>query len=138
MPPASIAAVLFCLLALVGGGAPVAALAVDANAASQAELESIRGIGPAIAARIIAERERGPYVDLEDLRDRVRGVGAATLRRMAEAGLEVGRPPGMAGGLADSAGRGASNAGRARAWVRELPGPSAQPRRPSSPGMTGW
>lgn len=136
-----------CLLALACALLPGLAAAVDANLASQAELQSVRGIGPAIAARIVAERERGPYVDLDDLRDRVRGVGAATLRRMAESGLEVGRPQGMAGGAgavevgaADEPGAGKAGraGGRARGWVRELPGGSAQPRRPSSPGMTGW
>src|SRR5690606_9548129 len=111
----------------------------DANTASQAELESVRGIGPAIAARVLAERERGPYVDLDDLRDRVRGVGAATPRRMAEAGLQVARPPEMAGGIGEGENPAARPAaGRARGWVRELPAAAAQPRRPSSPGMTGW
>lgn len=133
------AAIIACLLALAGFGLPPQALALDANVASQSELESIRGIGPAIAARIIAERERGPYVDLDDLRDRVRGVGAASLRRMAEAGLEVKSPPGMEGGAANSRERGVGGSGgRARAWVREIPSSAGQPRRPSSPGSTGW
>jgi hypothetical protein len=135
-------ACLLVLLALAGAGLPRAAGAVDANVASRAELESIRGIGPAIAARIVAERERGPYADLQDLRDRVRGVGAASLRRMAEAGLRVDRPAGMAGGpetaFRDGGGSGSPDDRRARGWVRELTEPSAQPRRPSSPGMTGW
>ncbi len=132
-------AIILCLLALAGLGLPLPARALDANAASQAELESIRGIGPAIAARIIAERERGPYLDLDDLRDRVRGIGVASLRRMAEAGLEVAGPPGMAGGMAGGGPRGAvASGGRARAWVREIPAPADQPRRPSSPGSSGW
>jgi len=134
MPIPRFTAMLLCVLAIAGIGMAPPARAVDANVASQAELESIRGIGPAIAARIIAERERGPYIDLEDLRDRVRGVGAASLRRMTEAGLEVASPPGMAGG-AGGAGR-AGGAERARAWVRDIP--ADQPRRPSSPGSTGW
>ncbi|MFA7504904.1 MAG: helix-hairpin-helix domain-containing protein [Burkholderiaceae bacterium] len=139
MPIPSLMAILFCLLGVAGLGLPGPVLAVDANVASQAELQSIRGIGPAIAARIIAERERGPYIDLEDLRDRVRGIGAASLRRMTEAGLEVTSPAGMAGGPGSSGERGpGANTGRARAWVRDVPGAGAQPRRPSSPGKTGW
>lgn len=135
----SLVAITACLLALSGFGLPLPARALDANTASQGELESIRGIGPAIAARIVAERDRGPYLDLDDLRDRVRGVGVASLRRMAEAGLEVKRPPGMAGGVASSEPRGArAPARRARAWVREIPTPADQPRRPSSPGSSGW
>ncbi len=139
MPLPALVAILLRLLFILGAGLPASAPAVDANTASRAELESVRGIGPAIAARIVAERERGPFVDLEDLRDRVRGVGAATLRRMVESGLEVGRPPGMAGGPPDGRTAGAApDVRRARGWVRELPAASAQPRRPSSPGMTGW
>src|SRR5690606_19811809 len=139
MPVPSFIAIILCVLAVAGLVAPMQARALDANVASQADLQSIRGIGPAIAARIIAERERGPYLDLDALRDRVRGVGAASLRRMVEGGLEVAKPAGMAGGGrgAESGGATAS-AGRARAWVRDIPASANQPRRPSSPGSSGW
>jgi len=56
---------------------------VDVNAASAAELERVRGIGPALASRIAAARSTGgPFRDTDDLRRRVRGVGEANLRRM--------------------------------------------------------
>jgi competence protein ComEA len=64
--------------------------AVDANTASAEALQSVRGIGPAIAKRIVDERRRGPFKGLDDLQARVRGVGEATLRRMVAAGLTVG------------------------------------------------
>ena len=41
--------------------------AADANNASQADLEAIKGIGPAISAKIIAERANGPFKDWPDL-----------------------------------------------------------------------
>jgi competence protein ComEA len=55
------------------GFAPVAGV-IDINAATAEELESLPGIGPAIAERIIAERERiGGFVSVDDLA-RVEGI----------------------------------------------------------------
>lgn len=67
-----------------------AAWALDANTASADELQTIRGIGPATAARIVEARQREPFRDLDDLRARVRGIGEKNLRRMHDAGLDVG------------------------------------------------
>ena len=54
-------------------------LAIDVNAASVTELESIPGIGPTRAAAIVADRERrGPFADVDAL-ERVDGIGPATL-----------------------------------------------------------
>lgn len=65
--------------------------AVDANTADQAALETVRGIGPALAARIVAARTQGgPFRDLQDLRDRVRGVGDRSLEKMVQGGLSLG------------------------------------------------
>jgi competence protein ComEA len=65
--------------------------AVDANTASPEALQTVRGIGPSVAGRIVAERRKGPYKDLADLEARVKGIGPATARRLAAAGLTVGR-----------------------------------------------
>lgn len=67
--------------------------AVDANTATQAELRTVPGIGPAIAERIVKERRRTPYQDVADLQQRVRGIGDANIRRMVEGGLVVGAVP---------------------------------------------
>ena len=55
---------------------------IDLNAASQAELETLPGVGPARAQAIIAERETRPFRAPGDLR-RVPGIGEATFQRLA-------------------------------------------------------
>jgi competence protein ComEA len=57
---------------------------VDVNAASESELEGLPGVGPALAARIVADREaNGPFASTDDL-TRVPGIGAKTLERFAD------------------------------------------------------
>jgi competence ComEA-like helix-hairpin-helix protein len=56
---------------------------LDPNVVPAEELERLPGVGPALAARIVADREaRGAFHAAGDLR-RVPGVGAATLERIA-------------------------------------------------------
>jgi competence protein ComEA len=69
-----------------GSGAPRtptrASSPVSLNSASAAQLNDLPGIGPALAERILAERqERGGFARLEDLLV-VRGIGPATLERL--------------------------------------------------------
>lgn len=62
--------------------APAPVGPVDLNHATAAELERLPGIGPALAARIVADREaNGPFRSVDDL-DRVRGIGPATVERL--------------------------------------------------------
>ncbi len=57
---------------------------VHLNSASAAELEEIPGVGPVLAARIVAHRtENGPFVVVEDLLD-VPGIGEAKLAAMRD------------------------------------------------------
>ncbi|MBL8602890.1 MAG: helix-hairpin-helix domain-containing protein [Myxococcales bacterium] len=55
---------------------------VDLNTADLGALDRLPGVGPSLAARIVAARQRRPFRSLADL-DRVPGVGPATLRRLA-------------------------------------------------------
>ena len=56
---------------------------IDVNVASAEELERLPRVGPALAARIVAWREKhGPFDSLESLRH-VRGIGPATARLLA-------------------------------------------------------
>ena len=53
--------------------------AVDLNTASQAELESINGVGPSKAQAIIEYRKKnGPFKTVDEL-DKVPGFGAKTV-----------------------------------------------------------
>jgi competence protein ComEA len=63
--------------------------ATDINKASQAELESIKGIGPAMSTRILDERKRAPFKDWVDVMERVKGVKQATAAKFSGGGLTV-------------------------------------------------
>jgi competence ComEA-like helix-hairpin-helix protein len=56
---------------------------IDLDVASATEIEALPRIGPALANRIVASRDSlGPFRSIEGLR-RVKGMGAATLERLA-------------------------------------------------------
>jgi competence protein ComEA len=83
------------LLVVLGGLLFAAfAWAVDVNTATQAELESVKGIGTATAAAIIAERNKGgPFKSTQDLADRVNGIGEKNVEKFKAEGLTVGAAP---------------------------------------------
>ena len=63
--------------------APAPSLPVDVDRADSAALDALPGIGPALAVRIVREREKcGPYGSLRDF-ERVRGIGPALSKRLA-------------------------------------------------------
>jgi len=68
----------------------VAFAAVDVNQASVAELDGIKGIGPAMSSRILDERKKGDFKNWADLMARVKGVGQANAARLSFEGLTVG------------------------------------------------
>lgn len=56
---------------------------IDPNAATAAELQRLPRVGPALAGRIVEDRERrGRFLSLEEL-GRVPGIGERTLERLA-------------------------------------------------------
>ncbi len=63
--------------------------AVDANKANQAELETVRGIGPGLSGKILDARKAGTFKDWNDLVERVGGVGPGNAARFSQAGLTV-------------------------------------------------
>jgi competence ComEA-like helix-hairpin-helix protein len=72
------------------GGQPVARL--DLDRATEAEIDRLPHVGPALARRLVANRDSfGAFGSLEALR-RVRGLGPATLERLATLVTFSGRP----------------------------------------------
>lgn len=67
--------------------------AVDVNQATVAELDGIRGIGPATSRLILAERDRGAFKDWQDLIARVKGVNTGSAAKLSAAGLTVNGKP---------------------------------------------
>ena len=54
---------------------------VDMDAAGEAELQLLPGVGPRLAGRIVEERAaRGPFASPDDLDRRVPGIGPSHLR----------------------------------------------------------
>ncbi len=79
------------LAAMVMMYAAVSFAAVDVNKATAAELDSIKGIGPAISAKILDEKKKGGnFKDWNDLVTRVNGVGEANAVKFSAEGLTVG------------------------------------------------
>lgn len=64
--------------------------AVEANQASRAELETVKGIGPGLSGKILEARKVGSFKDWPDLVGRVGGIGAGSAARLSQAGLTVG------------------------------------------------
>jgi len=80
-----------------GGAAatPFGTASVDLNRATAADLDVLPGVGPVLAGRIIAHRERhGPFRDAEELLA-VRGIGPRLFARLRpRITIGPGRPPG--------------------------------------------
>jgi competence protein ComEA len=75
---------------LAGVGVGLSAQALDLNTATAEQLTDLRGLGPRTAQIIVQERNRaGPFESLEDLSDRVRGIGLKRLQALQAAGLRV-------------------------------------------------
>ena len=63
---------------------------VDVNRADSATLDSVKGIGPATAKRILDERSKGGHFkDWPDFDARVKGIGEKSATKLSQAGLTV-------------------------------------------------
>lgn len=88
---------------------------VEINTASLAQLDTLTGIGPVYAQRIIDGR---PYSSVDDL-DRVKGIGSATLQKIKDQGLAY---------VSASSLRGASEASNEAIPTEEIASSAAPPR----------
>ena len=62
---------------------------VDVNQASEADLDGIKGLGPATTRLILAERQKADFKSWADLISRVKGLGQNSAVKLSEAGLSV-------------------------------------------------
>ena len=69
--------------------AAVSFAAVDANQASAADLDSIKGIGPAMSSKILDERNKGAFKDWNDFISRVNGLGQKNAAKFSAQGMTV-------------------------------------------------
>lgn len=120
-----------------------AGAAVDVNQASQAELETVKGIGPSLSTKILAARQQAQFKDWADMVDRVGGVGPGNAARFSQAGLTVAGAAYAGGDAAKPAKKGAkagdaanlnnaSNAAQTKAPSEAAAGKTAKPSKPGT------
>jgi competence protein ComEA len=63
--------------------------AVDANKGTAAELDGLKGVGPAMSGRIIDARKQSAFKDWPDMMSRVKGVKGKTAAKLSGEGLTV-------------------------------------------------
>lgn len=63
--------------------------AVDVNKATEADLDSVKGVGPATSKQIIAERKKSEFKDWEDFMTRIKGIGDSKASKLSTQGLTV-------------------------------------------------
>ena len=143
-------ALVFSAALTLGSLGIAAAEPINVNTATQSELESIKGIGPAKARTIIAERlDGGHFQDANDLQKRVRGIGMKSVEKMVDNGLTIEatssfrEPNGRTQKESGASGRRNSRhqAGQRNSSERAAPhrrggGPASAVRRSVRP--TGW
>ena len=62
---------------------------VEINQASEADLDGIKGLGPATTRLILAERQKAEFKSWADLISRVKGLGENSAAKLSEAGMSV-------------------------------------------------
>lgn len=65
------------------------AFALDINQANEAELDSIKGMGPALSAKVLKARTQGPFKDWSDLMQRVSGIRQNKAQQFSDLGMTV-------------------------------------------------
>lgn len=63
--------------------------ALDINQASEADLDSIKGIGPGTSSKILAERKKAAFKDWNDFIARVQGIGDVKAAKFSAEGVTV-------------------------------------------------
>ena len=69
--------------------AVVSFAAVDVNKGTAADLDGIKGVGPAMSKRILDARKEGEFKDWPDFMQRVKGVKEKNAEKLSAEGLTV-------------------------------------------------
>lgn len=67
----------------------IAMAAVDVNTATEADLDSIKGIGPGTSGKLLEQRKASKFKDWPDLIARVPGIGDKRAAKLSAEGLTV-------------------------------------------------
>ena len=63
--------------------------ALEINQANEAELDSIKGMGPAMTRKVLIARAEKPFTNWKDLMLRVSGIGKAKAQQFSDQGVVV-------------------------------------------------
>lgn len=63
--------------------------AIEINQATEADLDGLRGLGPATTRQILAEREKAAFRTWAELLARIKGLGPVKARELSAQGLRV-------------------------------------------------
>ncbi len=75
------ASTMLCALASFAG--------IDVNQASVADLDGLKGVGPALSRRILEARQQGEFKNWSDFMARVKGVKPRAAAKLSAEGLTV-------------------------------------------------
>jgi competence protein ComEA len=68
---------------------PLSVLSLEINQANEAELDSIKGMGPAMTRKVLVARADKPFMNWKDLMSRVAGIGKAKAQQFSAQGVLV-------------------------------------------------
>jgi competence protein ComEA len=69
--------------------AHLSVFSLEINQANEAELDSIKGMGPAMTRKVLAARTEKLFMNWKDLMSRVAGIGTAKAQQFSDQGVLV-------------------------------------------------